>query len=442
MRFYLDSVGCRLNQAEIEAYARQLRRAGHVIVDNLQNADAAILNTCAVTGQAVSDSRQKARRMGKDGRRMIILTGCWSTLAAQEAGALPGVTKIVPNHEKDDLVSQYIADGSRQGDDTIEHPAAAIERASRLIPGRRRRTRTFIKVQEGCNNRCAFCITALARGPARSRPVAGVLEDIRDALAGGTQEIVLSGVHLGSWGEDFHPAGRLSGLIRTIFMETDAPRLRLSSIEPWGLTEDFLDLWGNKRLCRHLHIPLQSGCAETLRRMARRTTPQSYACLIEAIHSAWPALAVTTDIMVGFPGETEDEFRASLEFVRMMDFSGGHVFTYSERPGTAAACMVDAVPHALRKERNRRMQEVLEQAAQRYRRRFLGTIQDVLWETVREDGRSADTSGGSLWTMEGLSGNYLRVRAASSRPIWNEISPVRLLSLEEDFIAGEIVTDI
>ncbi len=442
MRFYLDSVGCRLNQAEIEGYARQLRKAGHSIVENLEAADAAILNTCAVTGQAVADSRQKARRMGKMDGRQVILTGCWSTLVPQEAGALPGVVSLVPNIEKDNLVTAFLE--NIQNHQEIQNISLAPESAPpmRMLPGRRQRTRAFIKVQEGCNNRCSFCITALARGPARSRPLEGVLADITDALQNGTQEIVLSGVNLGSWqtesNQNSRPS-RLSDLIQTILKETSVPRLRLSSVEPWDLDDDFFDLWQDGRLCRHLHIPLQSGCAPTLWRMARRTTPESYARLLDVIREVAPEMAVTTDVMVGFPGETEEEFQASLDFVRSMNFAGGHVFAYSERPGTAAAQMTQSVPHAIRKQRSRLMRAVLDETAHAYRNHFIGTNQGVLWESVKEDAISRIPDGRPTWTMEGLTDNYLRVRVTSPEPLWNHISAVHLLSLEEDVILGEII---
>jgi threonylcarbamoyladenosine tRNA methylthiotransferase MtaB len=199
--------------------------------------------------------------------------------------------------------------------------------ARQPVPGGRLRTRAFIKVQDGCDNRCTFCITTLARGAGRSLPVEAILADINAALAGGAQEIVLTGVHLGSWGQDFETPQKIRDLIETILAEAPVIRLRLSSLEPWDLEADFFSLWQDQRLARHLHLPLQSGSAATLRRMARKTTPEDFARLVAAAREHIPEVAITTDVIAGFPGESEAEFAESLEFVRQMNFAGGHVFT-------------------------------------------------------------------------------------------------------------------
>ncbi len=411
MKIFLDTVGCRLNQSEIESYARQFRAAGHMLVGQAGEADLVVVNTCAVTAAASSDSRQKIRQAVRQGASRVAVTGCWSTLYPEEAVALPGVAFVVPNLEKDHLVSQL-----------LDLPGETFERElleREPIPGMRLRTRAFIKVQDGCDNRCTFCITTVARGPGRSRPIQDVLADVQSALLGGVQEIVLTGVHLGSWGQDFSSPGHLSELVRTLLAETDTPRLRLSSLEPWDLDDTFFSLWQDQRLCRHLHLPLQSGSAATLRRMARKTTPPTFRRLVAAARTAIPEVAITTDILVGFPGESAAEFAQSLDFVREMDFSGGHVFTYSERPGTAAARMPDAVPHAARKQRNAEMRQALEISAAGYQQRFLGRKLGVLWE-------SAMVLGPQGWEMSGLTDNYLRVTAYAPRELWNCITPVRL----------------
>ncbi|MCC7129830.1 MAG: MiaB/RimO family radical SAM methylthiotransferase, partial [Anaerolineae bacterium] len=369
MKIYLDTIGCRLNQAEIEAYARQFRAAGHTLVAAPNEADLAVVNTCAVTSAAVSDSRQKIRQIERAGVDQIIATGCWATLKPAEAAALPNVRQVVENPRKDQLVTALLQ---------TPQPEFELEPLERQpIPGLRLRTRLFIKAQDGCNNRCTFCITTLARGPGRSRPIPEVLNDIR--LSEGVQEIVLTGVHLGSWGKDFSPRLHLKDLVRAVLDETDIPRLRLSSLEPWNLDETFFELWQNPRLCPHLHLPLQSGCAETLRRMARKTTPGEFANLVSAVRSQVPEMAVTTDVIVGFPGETKLEFERSLDFVRQMGFSGGHVFTYSARPGTAAARMPEQVPLAERKTRNARMRAVFTASTASYQDCFLGQTLPVLW---------------------------------------------------------------
>ncbi len=423
MKIYLDTVGCRLNQAEIEQYARQFRAAGHTLVASPADADLAVVNTCAVTSAAVSDSRQKVRRIGRAGVDDILVTGCWATLRPQDAAGLSGVRQVVPNAVKDRLVADYLQTPLEAFD------LEPVERQP--VPGARLRTRAFIKIQDGCDNRCSFCVTTLARGAGRSRPADEILADIHAATD--AHEVVLTGVHLGSWGQDLSPQSHLYHLVQKILDSTDVERLRLSSLEPWDLDRSFFDLWQSPRLCRHVHLPLQSGCAATLRRMARKTTPESFAGLLAAARAAMPDVAITTDIITGFPGESEDEFAESLAFVRAMNFSGGHVFTYSARPGTAAARMPAQVPHDVRKERNAQMRAVFADAARTYQAGFVGQVLPVLWE-------SAAALGPHGWEMSGLTGNYLRVHAHAPRGLWNQITPVRLERLVGDYLQGQIYT--
>ena len=409
MKIYLDTIGCRLNQSEIESMARSFRAAGHEIVTSADAAEMAVVNTCAVTNEAAADSRGKIRQISRAGVQEIVATGCWATLQPKQALDLPNVLHVIPNDRKDHLVTDVL---------NLPEEAFDIEPIAREpLPGLHRRTRAFIKVQDGCDNHCTFCVTTVARGEARSRPVADVLLDIQSALAGGTKEIVLTGVHLGSWGYDFDV--HLKELIHTILRETDVPRLRLSSLEPWDLDADFFSLWSDARLMPHLHLPLQSGCESTLRRMARKTTPQSFRELVAAARAVISDVAVTTDIIAGFPGETEEEFAESLNFVREMNFAGGHVFTYSPRPGTGAAKMKGQVKPEVRKARNHILHDVLEASASAYREKFIGQTMSVLWESTSEMGEWG-------WQMEGLTENYLRVNAFAPSPRWNEIDQVKI----------------
>lgn len=422
MKIFLDMVGCRLNQAEIEQMARQLRARGHEIVGAVEGAEMVIINTCAVTSQAAADSRQKIRHAARAGAGEVIPTGCWASLSPSEALALPGVKRVVTNERKDFLVA-----------DALGLPDEAFDReplARNMLPGLRQRTRAFIKVQDGCDNHCTFCITTVARGDSRSRPAAEVIADIRAALTGGAQEIVLTGVHLGAWGQDMD--AHLRDLVRLILAETDAPRLRLSSLEPWDLDADFFTLWSNPRLMPHLHLPLQSGSAATLRRMLRKTTPDSFRALVAAARQVIPGVSITTDLITGFPGETDEEFAETLGFMREMDFAGGHVFTYSARPGTPAARMKDHVPHEIRKRRNAVLRAAFAEMGARYRQGFIGRTLSVLWEASSE--RTEDG-----WRMEGLSGNYIRISAFSPAPRWNRVDRVRLTGLAGEGIEGEIV---
>ena len=233
------------------------------------------------------------------------------------------------------------------------------------------------------------------------------------------------------FGQEF--GSHLRDLITTILRETDVPRLRLSSLEPWDLDVDFFKLWENPRLCRHLHLPLQSGCAATLKRMARKTTPASFKELVDGLRQVMPDAAVTTDIIAGFPGETELEFSESLGFVREMNFSGGHVFTYSPRASTGAARMVGQINQAVSKERGAAYRTLFDNSAEVYRRKFIGDSVSVLWESMTQLNERG-------WQMEGLTGNYLRVTAAASSPRWNIVDDVKLTGLEGDvLLGGEII---
>jgi threonylcarbamoyladenosine tRNA methylthiotransferase MtaB len=424
MKIYLDTIGCRLNQAEIEQMARQFRTAGHEIVAAASEADLAVVNTCTVTSEAAADSRSKIRQAAHQGVEQIVATGCWATLEPDQAAGLPGVSRIVPNPDKDSLAAELLG---------LPREFFDLEPIARQpLPGLHARTRAFIKVQDGCDNACTFCITTVARGNSRSRPVEAALTDMQAALDGGTQEIVLTGVHLGAWGQDFDPPRRLVDLVSTLLTHTSVPRLRLSSLEPWDLEADFFSLWRDPRLCRHLHLPLQSGSASVLRRMRRRTSPDAFAALVGAARAAIPGAAITTDIIVGFPGESEAEFAETLDFVKAMEFSGGHVFTYSARPGTPAARMKNQTRGDMSKVRSARLRAVLAEASMAYRRGFIGQTLPVLWESTSQ----LSDSG---WQMEGLTDNYLRVRATAPQPRWNRLEAVQLINLDGDGLAGEII---
>ncbi len=425
MKIFLDTIGCRLNQAEIETMSRQFRAAGHEIVPAADTADMAVVNTCAVTTQAASDSRGKVRTIARAGVKDIAVTGCWASLQPDEAASLQNVKYVISNNEKDFLVSKAL---------NLQALAFDLEPLDRIpIPGLHRRTRAFIKVQDGCDNACTFCVTTLARGAGRSRPVKDVIRDVNSALAGGSKEIVLTGVHLGSWGQEWE--NHLHNLVLALLKDTDVQRLRLSSLEPWDLSEDFFSLWADPRLMPHLHLPLQSGCDSTLKRMARKTSVASFRKLVGAARSVVPDVAITTDLITGFPGETEEEFIQTLGFVQEMNFSGGHVFSYSPRPGTGAAKMKGQVKPGLRKERNRILQECLERSALSYREKFIGKTMTVLWESTTEYGEKG-------WRMEGWTGNYLRVSAFAPGPRWNEVDEVMLVGGENGIMAGVVIFGI
>ena len=404
----------RINRAVVslaEAAIVDPSQRGQEVVADAGEADVAVLNTCMVTREAERDSRSRARTIAaRNPAVRLALTGCWATLAPQRAGAMPSVAWVIPNAEKDGLIARILG---------AEAPASGAPPRTPL-GGVRHRTRAFIKVQDGCENACAYCVTRLARGPLRSRPVDDVVRDIHAAERGGAQEAELAGIHLGAWGKDLAPSNGLERLLEDVLARTRIPRIRLSSLEPWDLGPEFFRLWRNGRLCPHLHLPLQSGSAATLRRMARRTTPDRFADLVERARAAIPDLAVTTDWMVGFPGEDDSEFRESLAFVERMQFARVHVFHFSPRPGTAAERMESAVPPAEMRRRVRAAQTVARIAADEFARRFLGREMDVLWDENPRDGE---------W--RGLTGNYLPVRMQTDARIGNSIIRVQLKMAEK-----------
>ncbi|ESP62990.1 MiaB family protein, possibly involved in tRNA or rRNA modification [Smithella sp. ME-1] len=423
MNVYFDTIGCRLNQSEIEIMAAQFRRAGHIVVEDAGKADLVVVNTCAVTSAAASDSRQKIRQAAHKGASQIIATGCWATLEPQAALNLPGVDNVVLNENKDNLVSDFLH---------ITPLIFDLEPLAREpLPGDHLRTRAFLKVQDGCDNFCTFCITKVARGKGVSRPMAEVMVDVKNALDGGVKEIVLTGVHLGSWGKDIDHTLHLRDLIEKILKETNVQRLRLSSLEPWDLGESFFSLWEDSRLCPHLHLPLQSGSGTILKRMARKTTPEKYMRIVLDARAVVPYMAITTDMIVGFPGETEAQFEESMEFVRQVNFAGGHIFPFSARPGTAAATYEHQIPKAIRKRRSAVMRAVFAEMTHQYQSAYLGKTAEVLWESGEQmpDGR---------WLMKGLTGNYLRIVIESPFNLANQITTTKLTAFSEHGLNGEI----
>ncbi|MBN1202605.1 MAG: tRNA (N(6)-L-threonylcarbamoyladenosine(37)-C(2))-methylthiotransferase MtaB [Anaerolineae bacterium] len=417
MNVYLDTVGCRLNQSEIETLARRFRAAGHTVVPSAAEADLCVVNTCAVTGEAERSSRSVIRRIHRDnpGAR-IVATGCYAHLSPERVTALPGVARIVNNLDKDRLVS--LVNGAAIPAEPFDLEPLLREPGNGALG----RTRAFVKVQDGCDNRCTFCVTTIARGSNRCRPADDIVREIQALAAAGYQEAVLTGVHLGSYGHDHGERDGLLHLVQSILAQTDVPRLRLSSLEPWDLSPRFFELWANARLCRHLHLPLQSGCDATLRRMARRTDQASFRALVGAARAAIPDLALSTDIIAGFPGETDAEFEASTAFVREMDFMKLHVFRYSARKGTAAARMPSQVPARVRKERSARLLALSDEGARRFFARFAGRDMPVLWEQVT----GASEAG---FRNTGLTDNYIRVEMDAPAALTNTITRVRLVEV-------------
>ncbi len=407
--------------------ARQLLAAGHEIVADAAQADKVIINTCAVTAEAARDGRSLTRRIHRSNQETeIILTGCYATIAPEELGRVEGASRIVANQDKSQLV-QMIDPQARPVFD--QEP---IMREFLASSGHVANTRAFVKVQDGCDNKCTFCITTVARGAGQSRHLGDVVAEIQALAAAGYREAVLTGVHLGSYGRDLDNNTDLRHLVAAILEHTAIPRLRLSSLEPWEIPDGFFSLWQNPRLLPHLHMPLQSGSDTILRRMARRTNRTSFRELAAAARAHIPNLNLTTDIIVGFPGETEADFQDSLDFVREIGFTRLHVFTYSQRPGTAAAVMPGQIPSAVKKERSHRMIELGQELSLAFHQSYEMQTRPVLWEAA------IGANGGDLrWA--GYTDNYIRVQTNDPADLFNRITRTRLSDGRPDGLTGQIL---
>lgn len=464
MRIYLDQIGCRLNYSEMDTLAARLRAVGHQTVNQPEQAQVIVFNSCAVTADAVRGSRKQVRHLHSvNPTAQIALTGCWATLQPEQAAQLPGVALVAGNTQKE-LLHLLLEPWSTAFDDPAElariEPngtpfgqgnAAPADDASSLWGDRcvdkgedtweerQSRTRAFLKVQDGCNNKCTFCIVTLARGESRSYPLGELVQEVQMLVADGVQEVILTGVHLGSYGRDLTGAAQsdLKELTAALLTDTDLPRLRLSSLEPWELADGFFDLWEQwpTRLCPHLHLPLQAGTDKQLRQMARRCTVESFRQLVNAARAAIPNLIVTTDLITGFPGETEHDFQEGLAFVEELRFAHAHIFPYSSRTGTAAAKFSGHVPTAVKKERGRQLRAIVEQTGRGERMRFLHTTRPVLFEGT---GRPLADEPGSLW--HGLTDNYLRVAVVAPLGVdlHNQCLPTYLSDLHGDTMQGKL----
>ncbi|HEB95947.1 MAG TPA: tRNA (N(6)-L-threonylcarbamoyladenosine(37)-C(2))-methylthiotransferase MtaB, partial [Sedimenticola thiotaurini] len=348
MKVYLSTLGCRLNEAELESWSRDFRALGYDIAGRVEEAGLVVVNSCAVTAEAVRKSRKlmgRARRHNPGAR--LVVTGCYASLDPAASAAVEGVDLVVENRDKERLVEIV-----RERLALPVMPPAATPPESHIIPTGGRQ-RAFIKVQDGCRYQCTFCVVTLARGEERSRPPAEVVAEIDRLHAAGVQEAVLTGVHLGGYGSDI--GSDLGELVRQVLERTGIPRLRLGAVEPWDLPAGFWELFRDPRLMPHLHLPLQSGADSVLRRMARRCKAAEFERLVERARRAVPDFNLTTDIIVGFPGETPEEWRQTLELVGRIGFGHLHIFAYSPRPGTRAATMPDPVPRQVIRERSEQL---------------------------------------------------------------------------------------
>ena len=406
MKIALDTLGCKLNQAETELLAKQFLEAGHRLVSSADEADVYILNTCTVTHIADSKSRHLLRLAHRrNPEALIVATGCYAQRMPQALAQLDGVGLVVANDEKLNLLRLLQERGY------LARPApfpGSFAASSYSLS----RTRSFVKIQDGCNSFCSYCIVPLVRGREKSPPVEQVIAEVRQRVAKGYKEVVLTGTEIGLYNCD---GAGLKGLLERILAETDVSRLRLSSLQPQEISAELIGLWRDSRLCPHFHLSLQSGSDGVLSRMKRRYSTRDYQEAVSLIRAQAPNAAITTDVIVGFPGETEAEFAESLGFCRQMEFARIHVFTYSPRPGTQAAQMPEPVASKVKKPRSQKMLALAEESAHNFRRRFLGKTMTVLWERQSDDG---------IWS--GLTDNYIKVHTRSSEDLTNKLLPVKV----------------
>lgn len=427
MNIHLKTLGCRLNEAELETWAQAFQKAGHQITRQAEAANLVVINSCAVTQDAARKSRQLIRRIHRDNpSAKLVVSGCYATLNEDEAAQLMGVDLVVSNKDKDQLVEKTLTTLNMDS-----MPAMSTE-PGEISLFTRGRQRAFVKVQDGCRYRCTFCIVTVARGVERSRSVADVIDEINALHSQNIDEVILTGVHLGGYGSDL--GNNLSDLIKSILAKTDIPRLRLGSLEPWELSDDFFALFDNPRLMPHLHLPLQSGSDAVLRRMARRCKTDEFAAIVDRLRAQIPYFNITTDIIVGFPGETEQEWQDSFGFIKQTGFGHIHIFTYSPREGTKAATLPDQLSNEIKKQRSQQLHELAETMKQRFFADNVGNAFPVLWE-----GYSEQLDAGKKRVF-GYTPNYLRVGCVINQDesLENQIITARLTANAENHLVAEL----
>ena len=415
IRVAFDTLGCKLNQAETEALTEKFMKSGYRIVNTEEEFDIYILNTCTVTHIADRKARHLLRMAHRrNPEAILVAAGCYVEHAANDLLKIEGVKLAVGNKEKMNL-PQLLKESGLVAADGYDFSAG--------YHCDNQRTRSFIRIQDGCNNFCSYCIVPYVRGREKSVPTEQVVTEINDKVSHGFKEVVLTGTEIGSYNYD---GLNLNELIDIILKETSIERLRLSSLQPQEVTPSLISLWKDKRLCPHFHLSLQSGSDSVLKRMRRLYTTDDYANAVSLIRSVAGDAAITTDIIAGFPGESDDEFSESYNFCKKMGFARIHVFSYSKRRGTAANIMPNQISPQVKKKRSDLMLALAEEAAAAFYSSFIGKKLEVLWEQ--------ENNG----NWNGYSGNYIKVFAESDKDLTNVITEVSVTSLYVGGVWGEI----
>lgn len=425
MRIAFHTLGCKVNQTDTESLMAMFRERGHEIIPFDEIADVYIINTCAVTNLGERKSRQSIRRAAAViPSPIIVVTGCYAQTSSGEVAGIPGVNLVVGMSERPRLV-QLVEDYCRDRQNKINVSDIGLERSWIKLPVSysTERTRATLKVQEGCDQFCSYCIVPLARGRIRSLPLVEAVSQFKALIASGYREIVLTGIHLGAYGKDLGIT--LTDLLKELLKNEGTFRIRLGSIEPNDFDDSLIELIiNNSRICQYLHIPLQSGSESVLKLMNRHYSLNYYQNLLWRIRSGNPLVAIGTDLIVGFPGETEEDFERACQFIEEQAFSRIHVFRFSARKGTAAASLPNKVPGEVKEERSKRVQEIASKAAADYAGKFIGRSVETLFEEKT----------GSRWT--GLSGEYLRTEIVTNADLKNKLKKVLVTGISGNILEG------
>ena len=425
----LYTLGCKVNQYETEAMAELFSAAGYEIVDFGKKADIYVINTCSVTNMSDRKSRQIIRRAKKTNPdSLIAVTGCYAQTAPDEVLSIDGVNIVIGTKDRKNIVNLIENLESTSSVNHVSDIMSNHEFEELQIKNYSDRTRAFIKVQEGCNQFCSYCVIPYARGPVRSRPMIEVIREIKELASNNFKEIILVGIHVASYGVDIENTS-LETLIAEIDKIDGIERIRLSSIEPMTLNSAFIDkIKDSKKLCPHFHISLQSGCDATLKRMNRKYTASQFKEIVDGLRAAFPDSAITTDIMVGFPGESDEEFTESLKFIRETEFADAHIFQYSRRKGTPAAKRTDQILPETKEKRSKIIISETEKSRDRFLEKFIGRKMRVLFERRTKDG-----------LFEGKTDNYITVHVPSDIDLNDQFKDVLLEKNENGIIIGKII---
>ena len=430
------TLGCKVNQADTASMENLFLRSGHQLVSFDGEADVYIINTCVVTNTGQRKSRQTIHRaIRKNPNALIVVTGCYPQTAAEEVKAIAGVDMIIGNQDRAQIVQLVEERLAHRQTDTLDavHKLTASTAFEEMAAGDiTDKTRAFLKIQEGCNQFCTYCIIPYARGPLRSRSIESIRTETQRLISAGFKEIVLIGIHLGCYGKENPDGPTLYDAVKTVLDVPGVQRLRLGSLESVEVEPRLLTLMQeDARFCRHLHLPLQSGCDKTLQAMHRPYTTAKFKTLLADIKTRVPDIAITTDVIVGFPGETEADFETTCKFAESCGFSKMHIFPFSARKGTPAEKFAGAVTEAVKKERADILGKIDETMHKAFLQAMVGQTAEVLFEQpAGED------------YFEGLTGNYQRVFVKSGgRNLGGEILPVKITAFDGEKLLGEIIKD-